>query len=105
MTSGEAMEALKEALHSMGENPYAAIAIGGALIAVGVAAKAGLAALAKGNSSGNSAGSNYTYTGGYGVTPAMVNSVPSELNIVVTGELKGQDIALSMERYNNNKRR
>ena len=105
MTSGEAMEALKEALHSMGENPYAAIAIGGALIAVGVAAKAGLAALAKGNSSGNSAGGNYTYTGGYGVTPAAVNSVPSELNIVVTGELKGQDIALSMERYNNNKRR
>ena len=106
LTTGEALEALKAALADLfGGGPEGAAIAGAALVAVGMAAKAGLAAITKGGGSANTAGSNYTYTGGYGVTPAAVNSVPSELNIVVTGELKGQDIALSMERYNNNKRR
>ena len=107
LTTGEALEALKTALIDLfGGGAQGAAIAGAALIAVGVAAKAGLAAIATtGGSGSSSSGGNYTYTGGYGVTPAAVNSVPSELNIVVTGELKGQDIALSMERYNNNKRR
>ena len=107
LTTGEALEALKTALIDLfGGGAQGAAIAGAALIAVGVAAKAGLAAIATtGGSGSSSSGGNYTYTGGYGVTPAAVNSIPSELNIVVTGELKGQDIALSMERYNNNKRR
>ena len=107
LTTGEALEALKTALVDLfGGGAQGAAIAGAALIAVGVAAKAGLAAIATtGGSGSSSSGGNYTYTGGYGVTPAAVNSIPSELNIVVTGELKGQDIALSMERYNNNKRR
>lgn len=107
LTTGEALEALRTALADLfGGGPEGAAIAGAALIAVGMAAKAGLAAIATSGSKGSSGNSNgYTYTGGYGVTPAAVNSIPSELNIVVTGELKGQDIALSMERYNNNKRR
>ena len=106
MTTGTALEALQEAFEKWFSKagPYGAIIAGAALVALGTAAKAGLSSIAKGGS-GNTAGSSYTYTGGYGVTPAAVNSIPGELNIVVTGELKGQDIALSMERYNNNKRR
>lgn len=103
--AGEAIEGFKKALESL--NGYAAIAAGAALVAVGVGVKAGLAALAHGSqAAGSGAASNpYTYAGGYGVNPAYVNSVPTQLDINVTGTIKGQDIQLALDSYNNNRRR
>lgn len=105
MTSGEAMQALNEALASMGENPYAAIAIGAALVGVGIAAKAGIAALAKNSGSGNTSGNAYTYTGGYGVTPAMMKQGAGAMEITGTVTVKGQDLQIALDNYNRNKRR
>lgn len=104
MTSGEAMQALNEALESMGENSYAAIAIGATLIGVGVAAKAGIAALAK-NSGGSSNTNGYTYTGGYGVTPAMMTQNAGSMEISGTVTVKGQDLQIALDNYNRNKTR
>jgi hypothetical protein len=107
MTTGESIEALKEALTNIFSGPYAAIAAGAALVAIGVAAKAGLAAIASGSTtSGGSAGGGnpYTYTGGYGVTPDMLSSAgPMEIEGTVT--VKGQDIQIALDNYNANKRR
>lgn len=105
MTSGQAIDSLQKAL-KFEENPYLAVAVGAGLIAVGVAAKAGLAALAN-KGSGNTAsggGNPYTYTGGYGVTPDMLSSAgPMEIEGTVT--VKGQDIQIALDNYNANKRR
>ena len=68
---GEAIEAMKTSLTSL-QGPVA-IAAGAALIAAGVAAKAGLAAIARNGGSGStsgSAGNPYTYAGGYGAAAA-----------------------------------
>ena len=103
LSTGEAVEAFKSALESL--NGYAALAAGAALIAVGTAAKIGLAALAKGSRGGTAGGhTEYTYTGGYGVTPAAVSSVgPMEIEGTVT--VKGQDIQIALDNYNRNRRR
>ena len=103
LSTGEAVEAFKSALESL--NGYAALAAGAALIAVGTAAKIGLAALAKGSRSGTAGGhTEYSYTGGYGVTPAAVSSVgPMEIEGTVT--VKGQDIQIALDNYNRNRRR
>lgn len=105
MTSGQAIDSLQKAL-KFEENPYLAVAVGAGLIAVGVAAKAGLAALAN-KGSGNTAsggGNPYVYTGGYGVTPDMLSSAgPMEIEGTVT--VKGQDIQIALDNYNANKRR
>jgi hypothetical protein len=104
--AGEAIEGFKKALESL--NGYVAIAAGAALVAVGVGVKAGLAAIAHGSqaATGGAGSSNpYTYAGGYGVNPAYVNSVPTQLDINVTGTIKGQDIQLALDSYNNNRRR
>lgn len=96
--TGEAVEALKKALENM--NGYAAVIAGSALIAAGFAAKTGLAALAK--SAGNSGGSTqnpYTYTGGNGISPALISQGYGQMEITVNGVLKGQDIYLSGENY------
>ena len=104
LSTGEAVEAFKTALESL--NGYAALAAGAALIAVGVAAKAGLAALAKNTNAGTQTASNpYTYTGGYGMTPAMVNSAGGSVQIEGTVTVKGQDIQIALDNYNKNKRR
>ena len=109
MTTGESMEALKDAFMNLfGGGPYAAIAAGAALVAIGVAAKAGLAAIASGSTtSGGSTGGGgnpYVYTGGYGVTPDMLSSAgPMEIEGTVT--VKGQDIQIALDNYNANKRR
>ena len=104
MTSGQAMKALNEALESMGENPYAAIAIGAALVGVGIAAKAGIAALAK-NSGGSGGQSSYSYTGGYGVTPAQLSQSGGAVEVVGTVTVKGQDLQIALDNYNRNKTR
>lgn len=103
---GEAVEALKTSLTSL-QGPIA-IAAGAALIAAGVAAKAGLAALAKKGGSGSSAsgGSSnpYTYTGGYGVTPAGVG-YGGQIELGGTVTVKGQDIQIALDNYNKNRKR
>jgi TP901 family phage tail tape measure protein len=103
---GEAVEALKTSLTSL-QGPIA-IAAGAALIAAGVAAKAGLAALAKKGGSGSSAsgGSSnpYTYTGGYGVTPAAAG-YGGQIELGGTVTVKGQDIQIALDNYNKNRKR
>lgn len=104
--AGQAVEAFKKALESL--NGWVAIAAGAALIATGVGVKAGLAHIAKNGSAGSagSAASNpYTYAGGYGVNPAAVSSLPSQLEINVVGTVKGQDLQLALDNYNKNRRR
>ena len=103
LSTGEAVEAFKDALSSL-QGP-AAIAAGATLVAVGIAAKAGLAALAKNTNSGTTTGNAYTYTGGYGVTPAMVNSAGGTMEIEGTVTVKGQDIQIALDNYNRNRKR
>lgn len=105
MTSGEAMKALNDALKSMGENPIPAMVVGAALVGVGMAAKMGIAALAKSSGGGASGNNGYSYTGGYGVTPAMLQQNTGTMEISVSGVLKGQDIFLASENYQRNKGR
>jgi TP901 family phage tail tape measure protein len=105
MTSGEAMDALNKALKSMGENAVPATIIGAALVGVGLAAKAGLAAIANKSTSAGSTNHGYTYTGGYGVTPAAVSSVGGTMEIQGTVTVKGQDIQIALDNYNKNRKR
>ena len=104
---GKAIEAFKVSLKTL-DGPVA-IAAGVALIAAGVMAKAGLAALAngtKGTSSGGSSGggSPYSYAGGYGVNPGIMDYI-GPLEIEVTGTVKGQDLQIALDNYNANRRR
>lgn len=104
LSTGEGIEAIKSAFESL--NGYAAIAAGVALVGLGVALKAGMAALAKNGASGSTGGGGnpYVYTGGYGVTPDMLSSAgPMEIEGTVT--VKGQDIQIALDNYNANKRR
>jgi hypothetical protein len=81
--------------------PWGAIAAGAALIALGTAASAAIGAI--GASWGSSGQSDpYSYNGG-GAMPAVaaVNSGPVE----IFGVLKGQDIYLSSQKYQQNKAR
>lgn len=103
---GEGVEGLKAALTSL-QGPVA-IAAGAALIAAGVAAKAGLAAIAKngaaGRSTSGSATTPYTYTGGYGVLP-LAGTNAGTVEIAGTVTVKGQDIQIALANYHKNKRR
>lgn len=91
MTTGEGLEALKKALaNAFGTGPGLAIAAGAALIGVGTAAKAGLAAIANRQ---NGAGA---YGGGASADPTAYES-GMEITVKVEGKLKGQDIVLSGE--------
>lgn len=88
MASGVGIEAIKKALESL--NGVAAIAAGAALIAVGAAAKSGLAALAQ---NGASSGYASTYTGGSGGSQS--HTIATEMTIYVEGRISGRDIVLS----------
>lgn len=105
LTSGTAIESLKAAIINMfGAGPHAAVLAGAALIAIGVGAKVGIAALSKSGSSGSSSqstGSPTSYSGGYSV--AGVSNEP--LKVQVYGVLSGQDIVISSERTNVNRNR
>lgn len=106
LTTGKALETLKTALLDLfGGGPYGAMIAGAALIAAGVAAKAGLAAITSStaSTSGGSGSNPYTYTGGYGALPATSNVGAMELSGTVT--VKGQDIQIALDNYNKNKRR
>lgn len=108
LTTGESLEALKTALTNLfGGGPYAAIVAGGALIAAGFAAKAGLAAIAKnggkGGAASGTASNPYSYAGGFGVAGTAGYGGQIELSGSVT--VKGQDIQIALDNYNNNRRR
>ena len=102
---GEAIEAMKTSLTSL-QGPIA-IAAGAALIAAGVAAKAGLAAIARNGGSGStsgSAGNPYTYAGGYGAAAAGAG-YGGQIELSANVTVKGQDIQIALDNYNNNRRR
>lgn len=110
MTTGEAIESLKKSL--FGFNGISAIAAGAILVGIGVAARAGLSAIASsGGSSGSSSYSpNTSFSGGssysgassqYGYASYMAQSV----DVNVTGRISGQDIVLASDKYLKNKSR
>jgi hypothetical protein len=102
LSTGVAVEGVKDALLSL--NPYVAIAAGAALVAIGVAAKAGLGAIAK---NGGSKSQSYSFAGGgsMGGTYGVDMTTQSQTQEVqVTGVIKGQDIYLASENYKKNKR-
>ena len=92
IAEGIGVEACKKALESL--NGYAAIAAGVALVAIGTAAKAGLAALAQ-TGGGNSATSTYQ---GSSVQNTQTTMIESELTVHVEGRISGSDIVLSGQR-------
>ena len=104
MTTGKGLKALKTALLDLfGGGPYAAIFAGGALIAAGVAAKAGLAAIVNNGAAGAGGGSDsYSYAGGYGVT---LPQGTGQMELVGTVTVKGQDLQIALDNYNRNRGR
>ena len=103
MTTGKGIEALKAGLAGfIGTLPIAA---GAALVAIGVAAKAGLAAIGRGASGAGGYGNNSvtSYSGGYGVNTNNYAQAASSYTLTTT--LKGQDLLLAIQRTENNNRR
>lgn len=103
MTTGKGIEALKAGLAGfIGTLPIAA---GAALVAIGVAAKAGLAAIGRGASGAGGYGNNSvtSYSGGYGVNTS--NYAQAAASYTLTTTLKGQDLLLAIQRTENNNRR
>lgn len=91
LMSSKAVTALVAALSNPLAGPLG-IAAGVALIAVGVAAKAGLASMAKG---GSSSAATAKVSGGTMIGGKDYESRGSNVNVVVEGRLKGSDIYLS----------
>ena len=98
LATGLGVEAVKEALASL--NGVAAITAGAALVAIGAAAKSGLAALAKGGSSTTTA----SYSGASGGDLGS-QTLHSELVVRVEGTIKGRDIVLSGQQTINDQNR
>jgi hypothetical protein len=96
IAQGIGVEACKEALESL--NGYAAIVAGTALVAIGAAAKSGLAALAR---SGGSATATTSYSSS-GSSAAQTQTIQTEMTVYVTGRLSGTDILLSGQKTQNN---
>lgn len=110
MTTGKAIESLKAALS--GFFGVGAIAAGAILVGIGVAARAGLSAIASSGSSsgGSNYSSNTSFSGGgnysgssnqYGYASYREQSV----DVNVTGRISGQDIVLASDKYLKNKSR
>lgn len=101
MTTGKGIEAMRDGLITFfGGN---AIAAGAAMMAIGVAAKAGLAAIGKNAASGGYSNQSVTsYSGGYGVNAANYSQSNA---YTLTTTLKGQDLLLAIQRTENNNRR
>lgn len=101
MTTGEGIEALRHSFETF--IGVGSVAAGAALIALGVAAKAGLAAIGKNAGSSSAAnGIATSYAGGYGINP---NNYQQNNDLSLTTTLKGQDLLLSIERTQQNNRR
>ena len=90
MMSGTAIEALKKSL--VGFFGGSAILAGAALVAVGVAAKAGLAAIGNRGSAGTGVTSVSSSTPAYGGATGVQSA---ELTVYVEGEVKGSSIILA----------
>lgn len=102
IAEGIAVEAFKNSLKSL--NGPVAIAAGAALVAVAGAVKAGLQAIGNNPTSASGYASSVTsYSGGYGVNTANYSQSANDYTLTTT--LKGQDLLLSIERTQNNKRR
>lgn len=95
IAEGVGVEACKKALTSL-QGP-AAIAAGAALIAIGTAAKSGLASLAK---SGGKSTSASTYAGSSG--SAGTQDLKTEMTVYVKGKIQGSDIVLAGQKTVNN---
>lgn len=102
MTTGKGIEALRDGLTKF--FGIGAIAAGATLMAVGVAAKAGLAAIGRGASNAGGYGNNTmtSYSGGYGVNS---NNYQQDNNFALSATLKGQDLLLSIQRTQQNNKR
>lgn len=98
LTSGEAISGLMKALTNPA-NAGLAVAAGIGLIAVGILAKAGLKSLAAGNKGGGGQ-SMTSFTGGAG---GLAQTVPAKVEIF--GKLSGNDILISSDRANIDRRR
>lgn len=90
MMSGSAIQALKDSF--IGFFGGSAVVAGAALVAVGVAAKAGLAAI---GNRGAGATSVSSYTGNSGTAIVSATPLTTELVVRVQGTVKGSDIILS----------
>lgn len=97
MAQGVGVEACKKALKSL--NGYAAITAGVALVAIGAAAKSGLAALA---SSGGRGSATTSYAGAGASSAAQTQTIQTEMTVYVTGRLSGSDILLSGKKTQSN---
>ena len=89
IAQGIGVEACKEALESL--NGWAAIAAGASLVAIGAAAKSGLAALAQGGGRSTTT----TSYGGSSNSTSNVQTIQTEMTVYVTGRISGNDILLS----------
>lgn len=96
IAQGIGVEACKKALESL--NGFAAIAAGTALVAIGAAAKSGLAALAR-SGAGSTATTSY---GSAGSSAAQTQTIQTEMTVYVTGRLSGSDILLSGQKTQSN---
>ena len=102
LTTGTAVEALRETLLAgLATGGAAAIAAGVGLVAVGAAAKLGLAAIGSGRGSTHSAATTTTSS----IANSDTQTINSELTIYVKGTLSGSDILLAGERTINSRRR
>lgn len=97
MAEGIGVEACKKALEEL--NGPVAIAAGAALVAIGAAAKSGLAALAK---SGAGSTATTTYSGAGASSAAQTQTIQTEMTVYVTGRLSGSDILLSGKKTQSN---
>lgn len=98
IAQGIGIEACKKALESL--NGWAAVAAGTALVAIGAAAKSGLAALAR-SGAGATATTSYA-SAGTGSAASQVQTIQTEMTVYVTGRLSGSDILLSGKKTQNN---
>ena len=92
MAEGVAMEAFKKSF----TNPYAAIAAGAALVAVGSAVSAGLQRLTANPAGGATA----SYSGGGSYGSSELTQYEHTLNIEVSGKISGSDIVISGNKTN-----
>ena len=95
LAQGAGVEACKQALEQL--NGWAAIAAGTALIAIGAAAKSGLAAIAK-SGAGTTSTTSYASSG----SSAGQQTIQTEMTIRVEGVLRGSDIYLAGQKAVNN---
>ncbi len=103
LTTGKAVAAFRTALQTL--DPAVGVAAGATLIAVGLAAKAGLQAIGNNpTAAGGYANSSVTsYSGGYGVNSNNYAQEATAYSLTTT--LKGQDLLLAIQRTENNNRR